>query len=115
MNCADNFPLLDNMCFSLVLPKKSAHTFPQNSAVTLASLLCFATYNIFIILRFNLQVLVKNRKANRKLVKPMGDHGFDLRFYGVRLRLLLRLRLRSPMSTVTRGLVCISMIYTKNV
>ena len=72
------------MCFSLVLPKKSAQTFPQNSAVTLASLLCFSTYNIFTILRFNLRFLVKNRKANRKLVKLMGDYGFDLRFYGLR-------------------------------
>ena len=72
------------MCFSLVLPKTCAQTFPQNSAVTLASLQCFATYNIFTILRFNLRFLVKNRKANRKLVKLMGDYGFDLRFYGLR-------------------------------
>ena len=31
-----------------------------------------------------LRFLVKNRKADRKLAKFLGDYGFDLRFYGLR-------------------------------
>ena len=85
MKCADTFSLLENLCvFHWFYPKKRTNISPK-LAVTLASLLCFATYNIFIILRFNLRFVVKNRKANRKLVKPLGDHGFNLRFYGLRL------------------------------